>query len=230
MGYSNDFIQVNDKYVFKNYSSALMCLFYGLVILSLLLLPIPIFQIIDFLRNKEYRGLFYSISFLLLLCSVISFLVFYTKKIIIDDKAKKIIFKYGLFPFIKIKKLDIDKIKEISINNIQNVVIGSDQFKESIYMSFVGIISVLFSSAKYTSSVHYTEEVYKKKMDKTYKKKTYMVDLIDKDQYSYTISTSEIYNEDLVIYANKIGKIINKEVNDQNTIEGFKNIYKKNII
>jgi hypothetical protein len=225
MGYSKDFIQINDGYVIKNYSVALICVFYILMTLGLLLLPIPIFQIIDFIKNKGNRGLIESILFFIILCIVIIAVVIYNKKIIIYNTKKIMIFKYGLFPFVKIKKLDMDNIKEISINHVQNAVLGSDQFKGSIIGYFEGIISGIISGPN-----HHLEEIYKEKMDKSYKKKIYIVDLIDKNQYSYTIFVSEIYNEDLIKFANKIGEIINKEVDDKNTIEGYKNIYKKNII
>jgi hypothetical protein len=225
MGYSKDIIQINDGYVLKNYSVAIICIFYAIIIIGLLLLPIYIMVLIDHFENHEIGNIIIMIIFVMIFCGVIYFSFIYTKKVSIDDKVKKFTFKYGLFPFIKTKKLDIDEIDYISINCLQNAVPGSDQFKENVYEIVSSIFMGLFSSTN-----QYTEETYREKTDKTYKKKAYMVDLIDSEQCSYTIFQSEVYNEELIVFANKIGEIINKEVDDKNTVEGYKNIYKKNVI
>jgi hypothetical protein len=225
MGYSKDIIQINDGYVLKNYSVVIICIFYAIIIISLSLLPIYIMVLIDHFRNHEIGNIIIMTIFVMIFCCVIYFSFIYTKKISIDEKSKKITFRYGLFPFIKTKKLDIEEIDYISINCLQNAVPGSDQFKENVYEIIFSIFDGLFSGTN-----QYTEETYREKADKTYKKKAYMVDLIDKEQYSYTIFQSEVYNDELIDFANRIGEIINKEVDDKNTVEGYKNIYKKNVI
>jgi hypothetical protein len=213
MGYSKNIIQTNNGYVIKNYSVALLYLFYFLIVLLIMFLVLFTILIIFSIESKEIGKIFGLVIGIIIICFISFILFISTKKIIIENKEKKIIFKYGLLPFIKIKKLDIDKIKNISINYVKDAVSGSDQFKEMIYESVSAIIVGLFGSGSYQFS-----------------EKSYMVDLIDKDQYSYSIFKSEVYNEDLIDFANKIGNIIGKEVDDKNTVEGYRNIYKKNII
>jgi hypothetical protein len=161
-----------------------------MLVLILFLLIVSIGSIVYSIINKEYFETVSSTIFTMVLCFLSYTIINNFKNIIIDNKINKIIFRYGLMPFIKIKKIDFDRIEEISINNIQDTVPYFHQIKE----------------------------------------KTYSVDLIDKEQYSYKIYQSEVYNEELIDFANKIGKIINKDINDNNAIEGFKNIYKKNVI
>jgi hypothetical protein len=225
MGYSKDIIQTNDGYVIKNYSVVLICIMYVMIVPCLLLLPLYIMQLIDYIKKHEIGNTIVMIVPIMIFCSLIFSGFISTKKIIIDEKIKKFIFKYRLFPFIKTKEINIDEIKYISINCLQDAVPGSDQFRESIYEIVSSIIEGLISGTN-----QYTEETYREKTDKTYKKKAYMVDLISEEQCSYTIFRSETYNEELIEFANKIGKIINKEVDDKNTVDGYKNIYKKNII
>jgi hypothetical protein len=60
--------------------------------------------------------------------------------------------------------------------------------------------------------------------------KKYNVDLIDKNLNAYRINQSLDYTDVLVNFANNISKIINVELIDRNSVEGYKNIFKKIII
>jgi hypothetical protein len=155
-------------------------------ILCNLLLLLFISQIIYHIKNKEFVELLYFIEIIVALC-LVNILVLNTKKIKID--SKKIIFIYGLIPFVKLKKIKIDNIKYISINYIQ----------KEFHIFFPGKI-------------------------------IYCLDFIDDNQFSYTVFQSPVYNEDLVNLANKLGRIINKEIDDKNEMEGYGNVYKKKII
>jgi hypothetical protein len=62
------------------------------------------------------------------------------------------------------------------------------------------------------------------------KEKLYNIDLIDNKLYSYRIYQSEIYNDELIDFSKELSKIINIGINDQNNVEGYKNIFIKNII
>jgi hypothetical protein len=62
------------------------------------------------------------------------------------------------------------------------------------------------------------------------KEKLYNVDFVDNKLYSYRIYQSEVYDDELINFSKELSKIINIGINDQNNVEGYKNIFKKNII
>jgi hypothetical protein len=62
------------------------------------------------------------------------------------------------------------------------------------------------------------------------KEKLYNVDFVDNKLYSYRIYQSEVYNDELINFSKEISKIINIKINDQNNVEGDKNIFIKNVI
>jgi hypothetical protein len=191
--YSKNIIPINNGYMIKNYSVVDICFRYFLSVLMHLLFLVYISTIIHSIINKEFIAVMFSTIFTIVFYIIYFIGVNDIKKIVIDNKVNKIIFKYRLIPFIKIKEIDFDKIENISINYILDTIPYFPQFPQV-------------------------------------KEKTYSVDLIDKDLYSYTIYQSTLYDEELIDFSNKIGNIINKKVDDNNSIEGYKNIYKKNLI
>jgi hypothetical protein len=118
--------------------------------------------------------------------------------------------------------LGINDIKKIIFDNKINKII----FKRRL-IPFLKIIEIDFDKIEIIS-ISYIQDTIP--FFHQMKEKIYCVDIIDKDKYSYTLFQSTAYNEDLINFANRIGKIVNKEVDDKNTVEGNKNIYKKNII
>jgi hypothetical protein len=87
------------------------------------------------------------------------------KKIFINITSNEIIFKYGLFPYIKIKKVKISDIKEISINRKSNHFAASSRSsytfkyieKEHIYN--VDIIDYQCNAYRIYQSTVYNEEL-----------------------------------------------------------------------
>jgi hypothetical protein len=192
--YTVNIIQIDNGYVIKNYTTGKIIICYIVLILygGLFLFPI-IDAIMNIIINKDFSFVFWAIFY---------FTVFYLplllaandiKRIIININEQKIIFKYGLIPFIKKRNIDIKSLKEISINHTTE---HSNMIGRSI-----------------------------KKVDKTYN-----IDLIDNNLYSYRIYRSEVYNDDLLNLSKKTSEILNVKINDQNNIEGYKNIFVKNII
>ena len=57
----------------------------------------------------------------------------------------------------------------------------------------------------------------------------YNVDIIDKELNCYRLYAINAYNDDFIEFAKKLSSILNIKINDQNKIEGIKNIYKKRI-
>jgi len=192
--YTVNIIQIDNGYVIKNYTTGkIIILYIGLILYgSLFLFPI-IDAIMHIIINKDFSFVFSAIIYFTVLYLPFLLAVNDIKRIIININEQKIIFNYGLIPFIRKRNIDIKSLKEISINHTAE---HSNMIGRSI-----------------------------KKVDKTYN-----VDLIDNNLYSYRIYRSEVYNDDLLNLSKKTSEILNVKINDQNNIEGYKNIFIKNII
>jgi len=192
--YTVNIIQIDNGYVIKNYTTGkIIILYIGLILYGgLFLFPI-IDAIMHIIINKDFSFVFSAIIYFTVLYLPFLLAVNDIKRIIININEQKIIFNYGLIPFIRKRNIDIKSLKEISINHTAE---HSNMIGRSI-----------------------------KKVDKTYN-----VDLIDNNLYSYRIYRSEVYNDDLLNLSKKTSEILNVKINDQNNIEGYKNIFIKNII
>jgi len=188
--YSNVIIKYKNGYIIKNYKMLKIIFFYIIQLMFHFMIFMFIALIIFDIKN-------YKSDWYILLGFTLMFLFFCIKSFnemkIIYILDKEIIFKYGLFPYFKIRKIKINNIKEISINN---------------------------NSSKYAT--------YKFKY--FVKEYMYNVDIIDYKCNAYRIYRSSAYNDELLTFAENIGKIINIDINDQNNNEGKNNIYKNIII
>ena len=117
--YSKEIIQCKNGYLIKNYKILKVIFFYFMQVISHFLIFVYIGQIIYDIKNNRMSWIS-----LLVFTIIIIFICFKAfnemKKIFINVMDNKIIFKYGMFPYIKIKKLKINDIKEISINQKLN--------------------------------------------------------------------------------------------------------------
>jgi hypothetical protein len=174
---------------------------------------------------KNYSTVKICIRYIMLI--LLSFLVFISVGSIIfyikDKEIRRAIFLTIVTMAIYIPFfLGINDVKKIIFDNKSNKVI----FKYRL-IPFLKIIKIDFDMIE-TVSINYIQDTAP--FFHQVKEKTYCVDIIDKNRYSYTLFQSTAYNEDLINFAIRISKIINKEVYDKNTVEGYKNIYEKNII
>jgi hypothetical protein len=126
-------------------------------------------------------------------------------------------------------------IYHVANNNIKNIKIniidGEIIFKYKLFPLYK-IRKIKFNSIK-EISINYTPDDYltvPNKFQTKIKQQIYNIDIIDYEQNAYRIYRSTAYNNEFKCFAENIGKIINKEINDQNNLIGDKNIYKKIII
>ena len=112
MIYSTEIIKLNDDlFLVKNYKKNRKLFAYLLLLCSIIFL-VWILLIIKDIKNYPLFFLFYPISMFIVLIYIANDV----KEIIFNIKEQKIIFKYGLF-FKKIKEININELKEVSINN-----------------------------------------------------------------------------------------------------------------
>jgi hypothetical protein len=120
-------------------------------------------------------------------------------------------------------------------NNIKNIKINIKDseiiFKYKLFPLYK-IRKIKFNNIK-EISINYTPDDYLTvpyKFQTKIKEQIYNIDIIDYEQNAYRIYRSTAYNNEFKNFAENFGKIINKEINDQNNVIGDKNIYKKIIL
>ena len=181
--YSKEIIKINDNYLIMNYNKLKFYLSYIILIVSTIMLLTLGFIIVNSIKEI---GFSYNDLAVIIFLSIY-FLPFFLiandiKYILININEKIIIFKYGIFPFINIKKVNIDKIKEISINcNIDHYKNNNTIYKfyETIEIDYnVDLIDhnlnayTLFQSKEYNEDINIFAEkirdIIKKELKNNY--------------------------------------------------------------
>ena len=151
----------------------------------------------------------------------ITSIVYYFKSTHIEYGIVSII---STFMFYIIYFAGSNDIKKILINVDEHTIIFRYRlipFKKTIKLSFENIKEL---------SVNYKAEYYTVYASQKIMEKNYNVDIIDTNLNAYRIYQSTVYNETLKKFAKTISEIINIPLNDQNNVEGNKNIFNQNII
>jgi hypothetical protein len=162
--YSKEIIQCENGYLIKNYKISKVIFFYIMQLVICFLVFIYVGQIIYDIKNNRIECI------ITLVFSIIFFLVGFKafndiKKIFINTTDNEIIFKNGLFPFIKIKILKINNVKEISINHKSNRYatsgISTYTFKYIMkeYIFNIDIIDYECSAYRIYQSTAYNDEL-----------------------------------------------------------------------
>jgi hypothetical protein len=197
MGYTNKIETYENGYTIKNCKKY----FFGyLVISSVLQFTIFLFFAVmcihEMIKYKlQFNNLF---TLCVLLLIVIIFFFIYkdlfnnTKNIYINTKEKKIIFSYEYLPVKRLKIINFNDIKEISVNYTP-------------YTPSYGNIPMR----------NYTFEIIPKE-------KIYNLDIIDYDKNAYRIFRSTVYDAEFIDFSKKISEIINVNLNEQINTEGEK--------
>ena len=162
--YSKEIIKINDNYLIMNYNKLKFYLSYIILIVSTIMLLTLGFIIVNSI--KEIGFSYNDLAVIIFL--FIYFLPFFLiandiKYILINIYKNIIIFKYGIFPFINIKKVNIDKIKEISINcNIDHYKNNNTIYKfyERIEIDYnVDLIDYKLNAYTLFQSKEYNEDI-----------------------------------------------------------------------
>jgi hypothetical protein len=91
-------------------------------------------MVISLIKNNMIENGLYSIIVFSIFIIIYFVGINSVKKIHINTNKNKIVFKYGLLPFMKIKNINIDNINEISINyKVEIHGYKSYHIKEKIY-------------------------------------------------------------------------------------------------
>jgi hypothetical protein len=150
--YSYEINKLNDDLFFiRNYKKYRKLFAF----LSLLCSFIFLFMIFLIIKDKEYNLLY--IFFCLCVFISLVHIANDTKEIIISIKEQKISFKYGLF-LKKIKEINIEELKEISINNAPAEI--PNRAKKVIGKKYnVDLIDKNLNAYRIYQSLDYTNEL-----------------------------------------------------------------------
>jgi hypothetical protein len=132
--YSNEVIQIKDNYIIKNYKTSKLLISYFVLLLAHFLILIFINSAISNIKDYGFENVIFSIVIFFVYICGFFIMANDIKKITINKKENKIIFMYRLYPYIKIKKINIDKIIEILISyKDENIRYKTYVQKEKIY-------------------------------------------------------------------------------------------------
>ena len=150
MTYSDEIIKLNDGvFLVRNYAKNRKLWACFLLLLAIIFLVLTFL----FIQDKDYVGLFFSVSMFILFIYAANDV----KEIIFNIKEQKISFKYGLF-IKKVKEINIDELREISINNSPAVYPSRAKKIEGIKYN-VDLIDNHLNAYKIYESGDYTDEL-----------------------------------------------------------------------
>ena len=138
--YSNEIIKYEKGYFIKNYKKPKIIFFYLMQFIMYFIIFVYIGQAVYSIKNNDPSWIvLIAVSIVFILTCIKSFSEF--KIISLNTIENKISFRYGLFPFIKNKKIHFNSIKEISINNIlSHYYTFKFKYKVTEYMYNIDII------------------------------------------------------------------------------------------
>ena len=166
--YSKEIVQCAAGYIIKNYKKSKIISHSIMLFLTHFLVFIYLGQIIyDIIKNNRIEA-----SIIFPICFIVGLYYGYftafndIRSIFININTwdKNIIFRYGLFPFTRTKKIEINSIKEISINHSTSkytpifiMYAGNRTIKETIYN--VDIIDKELNAYRLYQSTVYNDDL-----------------------------------------------------------------------
>jgi hypothetical protein len=157
--YSKDIIKYDKGYLIKNYKITKIIFFYLMQLIICFLVFVCIVQAVYNIKNSESDwGVLIAGSIVFIWICIKSFNEL--KIITVNTIENKILFKYGLFPLIKVKKININNIKEISINhNSSHYNTFKFKYKVTEYMYNVDLIDYKNNAYRIYQSMVYNNEL-----------------------------------------------------------------------